>query len=88
MRTHALLTAKREDLLDLALVRQVARRLLKHEVVQRERLTHCPHESELIQHARTLVLVSFESVRSDGLPALHLASHLVVTSSSPSLAGP
>ena len=33
-------TTKREDLLDLALVRQVARRLLEHEVVQRERLAH------------------------------------------------
>ena len=69
-------TAEREDLLDVALVRQVARRLLEHEVVQREVLALGPHERELVEHARLLVLETVKGVEGDGLPALHLDRHL------------
>ena len=41
----------REDLLDIALVREVARSPTKDGVVQRKPLPHVPHERKLIEHA-------------------------------------
>ena len=52
--------------------RQVARRLPEDEVVQRKVLALGPHERELVDHARLLVLERVDRLKGDGLPALHL----------------
>ena len=70
--------AQREDLLDVALVRKVARCLPEDKVVQRELLALGPHEGELIDHASLLVLETVDRVGGDGLPSLHLNCHLII----------